>query len=95
MRISTRSQTAPFIAMDVLAEAQAIEAAGARVIHMEVGEPAYGAPRAAREALAAAMGRGETLWATLAGWGWASCARPLPHSTGAAIASTSIRRGWW
>jgi len=61
VRISTRSQTAPFIAMDVLAEAQAIEAAGARVIHMEVGEPAYGAPRAAREALAAAMGRGETL----------------------------------
>jgi aspartate/methionine/tyrosine aminotransferase len=47
--------------MDVLAEAQAIEAAGARVIHMEVGEPAHGAPRAAREALAAAMGRGETL----------------------------------
>ncbi len=61
MRISTRSQTAPFIAMDVLAEAQAIEARGARVIHMEVGEPAFGAPRAAREALAAAMGRGETL----------------------------------
>ena len=39
--------------MDVLAEAQAIEAAGTRVIHMEVGEPAHGAPRAAREALAA------------------------------------------
>jgi len=38
--------------MDVLAEAQAIEAAGTRVIHMEVGEPAHGAPRAAREALA-------------------------------------------
>ena len=46
--------------MDVLAEAQAIEAGGAKVIHMEVGEPAYGAPRAAREALTAAMGRGET-----------------------------------
>ncbi len=61
MRISSRSRTAPFIAMDVLAEAQAIEAAGAKVIHMEVGEPAHGAPRAAREALAAAMGRGETL----------------------------------
>ncbi len=61
MRISSRSQTAPFIAMDVLAEAQTIEAAGTRVIHMEVGEPAFGAPRAAREALAAALGRGETM----------------------------------
>ena len=61
MRISSRSQTAPFIAMDVLAEAQAIEARGGSVIHMEVGEPAYGAPKAAREALAAALGRGDTL----------------------------------
>ena len=61
MRISTRSQTAPFIAMDVLAEAQAVEAAGTEIIHMEVGEPAHGAPRAAREALSAALGRGETL----------------------------------
>jgi aspartate/methionine/tyrosine aminotransferase len=47
--------------MDILAEAQAIEAGGAKVIHMEVGEPAFGAPRAAREALARALGRGETL----------------------------------
>ncbi|MDH3668207.1 MAG: aminotransferase class I/II-fold pyridoxal phosphate-dependent enzyme [Paracoccaceae bacterium] len=61
MKISSRSQTAPFIAMDVLAEAQAIEARGGNVIHMEVGEPAYGAPKAAREALAAALGRGDAL----------------------------------
>lgn len=61
MKISSRSQTAPFIAMDVLAEAQAIEARGGDVIHMEVGEPAHGAPKAARDALMAALGRGETL----------------------------------
>ena len=61
MRISRRSQTAPFIAMDILAEAQAIEAGGAKVIHMEVGEPAFGAPRAAREALTGALDRGKTL----------------------------------
>jgi aspartate/methionine/tyrosine aminotransferase len=47
--------------MDVLAEAQAVEAAGTEVIHMELGEPAHGAPRAAREALVGALGRGETL----------------------------------
>ena len=61
MKISSRSRTAPFIAMDVLAEAQAIESQGGSVIHMEVGEPAHGAPRAAREAVAAALGRGETM----------------------------------
>jgi aspartate/methionine/tyrosine aminotransferase len=47
--------------MDVLAEAQAIESSGGDVIHMEVGEPAHGAPRAAREAVAAALRRGETM----------------------------------
>jgi len=61
VRISSRSRTAPFIAMDVLAEAQAIEAGGGSVIHMEVGEPAHGAPRVAREAVAAALGRGDTM----------------------------------
>jgi aspartate/methionine/tyrosine aminotransferase len=61
VRISRRSQTAPFIAMDILAEAHAIEAGGAKVIHMEVGEPAFGAPRAAREALTGALDRGKTL----------------------------------
>jgi aspartate/methionine/tyrosine aminotransferase len=47
--------------MDVLGEAQAIEAAGGDVVHMEVGEPAHGAPRAAREAVAAALQRGASL----------------------------------
>jgi len=61
VKISSRSQTAPFIAMDVLASAQTLEARGGDVVHMELGEPAFGAPRAAREALTAAMGRGETL----------------------------------
>ncbi|MEO1317833.1 MAG: aminotransferase class I/II-fold pyridoxal phosphate-dependent enzyme [Pseudomonadota bacterium] len=61
MKLSTRGQTAPFVAMDVLSEATRLEAGGAPVLHMEVGEPAFGAPRAALEALAAAEGRGETL----------------------------------
>jgi len=61
VKISSRSQTAPFIAMDVLASAQTLEARGGDVVHMELGEPAFGAPRAAREALTAAMGRGDTL----------------------------------
>jgi aspartate/methionine/tyrosine aminotransferase len=47
--------------MDILAEAQAIEARGASVIHMELGEPAFGAPIAARNALGAALIRGETM----------------------------------
>jgi aspartate/methionine/tyrosine aminotransferase len=40
----------PFEVMDVLARAQALEAAGRRVIHMEIGEPDFTAPEAVVEA---------------------------------------------
>ena len=39
----------PFIVMDVMAEANARQAKGEYIIHMEVGQPATPAPRAARE----------------------------------------------
>ncbi|MEM6487264.1 MAG: aminotransferase class I/II-fold pyridoxal phosphate-dependent enzyme [Pseudomonadota bacterium] len=59
--LSTRGAVAPFRAMDVLAEAGRLEAAGADVVHLEVGEPAAGAPAAARAALAEAKAGGATL----------------------------------
>jgi aspartate/methionine/tyrosine aminotransferase len=49
---------APFLAMDVLAAAAAKERRGDRVIHLEVGQPSAPAPRAAREAAAAALASG-------------------------------------
>ncbi|MGR3435967.1 MAG: aminotransferase class I/II-fold pyridoxal phosphate-dependent enzyme, partial [Shimia sp.] len=58
MRHSTRGQVDPFIVMDVMEAARAKEATGARVIHMEVGQPATPAPAAARAALATAMEAG-------------------------------------
>ncbi|MEO0622562.1 MAG: aminotransferase class I/II-fold pyridoxal phosphate-dependent enzyme [Pseudomonadota bacterium] len=61
MTPSRRSQTAPFFALDVFAEALALEAAGRSIIHMEVGEPAHGAPRAAQRAIAEAMAGQGTL----------------------------------
>src|SRR6516165_298063 len=53
-----RAAVAPFIAMEVLAEAHAIEAGGGHVVHMELGEPGAPAPRAVREAAKAAIERG-------------------------------------
>ena len=63
---SARSDVPPFMVMDVMAAAARIEAAGGRVIHMEVGQPAAPAPStaiaAARAALAAGrIGYTETL----------------------------------
>ena len=45
----------PFIVMDVMSEANRRETAGEDIIHMEVGQPATPAPRAARERAAQAM----------------------------------------
>jgi aspartate/methionine/tyrosine aminotransferase len=55
---SARSNVPPFIVMDVMAEAAQIEAGGGHVIHMEVGQPAAPAPRAALAAAAAVLASG-------------------------------------
>lgn len=52
---SERSGIASFIVMDVMRAAAAKEASGARVIHLEVGQPATPAPRAAIEAAKRAL----------------------------------------
>jgi aspartate/methionine/tyrosine aminotransferase len=55
MQRSRRGQVDPFIVMDVMEEARALEASGRRIIHMEVGQPGTPAPVVARAAVAAAL----------------------------------------
>jgi len=55
MRAARRSKVDPFIVMDVMEAARRAEAAGRRIIHMEVGQPGTPAPAGARAALAQAM----------------------------------------
>jgi aspartate/methionine/tyrosine aminotransferase len=62
---SVRSGIASFIVMDVMRAAAAKEASGARVIHMEVGQPSTPAPRTAIEAAKRALDI-DTLGYTLA-----------------------------
>jgi aspartate/methionine/tyrosine aminotransferase len=52
---SSRGQVDPFIVMDVMEEARALEASGRRIIHMEVGQPGTPAPLGARRAVQAAL----------------------------------------
>jgi len=52
---SARSEVPPFMVMDVMAAAGRIEAAGGKVIHMEVGQPAAPAPATAIAAARAAL----------------------------------------
>jgi aspartate/methionine/tyrosine aminotransferase len=55
---SARSEVPAFMVMDVMAAAARIEAAGGRVIHMEVGQPAAPAPTSAIAAARAALASG-------------------------------------
>ncbi|HAH10894.1 MAG TPA: 1-aminocyclopropane-1-carboxylate deaminase [Alphaproteobacteria bacterium] len=57
MKISRRSAVAPFLAMDIYAQARALEGHGRRILHLEVGQPSSPAPKLALDAAAAAMGR--------------------------------------
>jgi len=52
---SKRSEVAPFIAMDVLRDARALEARGRHILHLEVGQPGAPTPVGVREAVDAAL----------------------------------------
>src|SRR5580693_4365833 len=55
LRASRRGLVPPFIAMDVMRAANQREAAGERVIHLEVGQPGTSAPQAVRDAARRAL----------------------------------------
>jgi aspartate/methionine/tyrosine aminotransferase len=55
---SVRSDVPPFMAMDVMTAAARLEAQGRHIIHMEVGQPAAGAPSTAIAAVRAALSGG-------------------------------------
>jgi aspartate/methionine/tyrosine aminotransferase len=55
---SKRSNVPPFMVMDVMAAAALLETKGARVVHMEVGQPAAPAPATAIAAAQAALVHG-------------------------------------
>jgi aspartate/methionine/tyrosine aminotransferase len=58
LKAARRAAIAPFIAMDVKREATLLEQAGARIVHMEVGEPCAPPPRLVRESAIAALAGG-------------------------------------
>jgi (5-formylfuran-3-yl)methyl phosphate transaminase len=72
----------PFLAMEVLERAYAMEREGAKVIHLEIGEPDFPAPQAAVEAARAALAAGATRYTD---------SRGLPELR-AAIAADKTRR---
>src|SRR5262245_10084037 len=58
VRASARSGVPAFMVMDVVAAAARLEAAGRRIIHMEIGQPGAAAPASAVAAAQAAVATG-------------------------------------
>ncbi|MGH6946375.1 MAG: pyridoxal phosphate-dependent aminotransferase [Kiloniellales bacterium] len=58
LKTSSRGSIPPFLALDILRQANARAAAGDSVLHLEVGEPATAAPEAVRRAAIAAIEAG-------------------------------------
>ena len=56
-KIARRAMVPPFIVMDVMRDAAALEAAGRSIIHLEVGQPSTGIPKAAADQVALLLGQ--------------------------------------
>lgn len=89
---SARSAVEPFLAMDVLREAGALEAQGRTIVHLEVGEPGAPPPRAVREAAIAALSGGRVGYTDALGRASlrARIARHYGETYGVEIAPTRI-----
>ncbi|MDX2221806.1 MAG: aminotransferase class I/II-fold pyridoxal phosphate-dependent enzyme [Rhodospirillaceae bacterium] len=57
LKASRRGRIPPFMVMDVMRDAAALEARGRSVVHLEVGQPSTGIPKAAAARLAPLIGR--------------------------------------
>ncbi len=66
IKVAKRALVPPFIVMDVMREAAALEAAGRSIIHLEVGQPSTGIPQAAAKQVARIVGGDDPLGYTLA-----------------------------
>jgi aspartate/methionine/tyrosine aminotransferase len=64
---SARSEVPPFMVMDVMEAAARIEAAGGRVVHMEVGQPVAPAPSTAIAAAQGALAAGRVAYTAALG----------------------------
>jgi aspartate/methionine/tyrosine aminotransferase len=78
----------PFHVMDVLARAQALEAGGRRVLHLEIGEPDFTAPAPVVEAGVRALREGRTAYTATLGL------PALREAIAAHYAQRFARNGW-
>ena len=81
---------------EVLARARAIEDAGGKIIHLEIGEPDFPTAQHIVEAAVEALRAGATHYVPAPGIPASRrCARPWPPSWNAPAGCGSPRTAWW
>ena len=78
IKVAKRALVPPFIVMDVMRAAAALEAAGRSIVHLEVGQPSTGIPQAAAKRVGKILGE-DPLGYTLASGLPALCDRISRH----------------
>ena len=78
IKIAQRALVPPFMVMDVMRDAAALEAAGRSIIHLEVGQSSTGIPKGAAQQVARILGE-DALGYTLASGLPALCKRIAQH----------------
>ena len=53
LKVSTRSQLPPFLALDILRTASELQATGQDIVHLEIGQPSTAAPQQVNDSLVA------------------------------------------
>ena len=66
LKVSTRSQLPPFLALDILRTASELQATGQDIVHLEIGQPSTAAPQQVNDALVASLSATATHGYTLA-----------------------------
>ena len=66
LKVSTRSQLPPFLALDILRTASELQATGQDIVHLEIGQPSTAAPQQVSDALVASLSATATHGYTLA-----------------------------
>jgi len=66
-KVAQRGVVPPFIVMDVMRDAAALEAAGRHILHLEVGQPSTGMPKKAAARVAELVSGADPLGYTIAG----------------------------
>ena len=89
LKVSTTSRIPPFLAMEMMNATRDLEAGGADLVHLEIGQPSTPPPPAVLQALSKSLGTTQTHGYSVA-FGEMPCVGALQRITGIGMAIVPI-----